>query len=771
MDYLNLLNEEQRAAVECTEGPVMIIAGAGSGKTRVLTYRIAHLMHKGIDPFNILSLTFTNKAAKEMRSRIEQVMGADARNIWMGTFHSVFAKILRVEAPKIGYPSNFTIYDTDDSKSLIKTLVKELQLDADLYKPNIVYNRISSAKNNLLSPEKYKNHGDLISEDLANRRGDMHRLYEAYALRCFKSGAMDFDDLLFKTNELLERDPEVLNKYQHRFRYILVDEYQDTNFAQYKVIKMLGAANRNVCVVGDDAQSIYAFRGANIQNILNFEKDYPELNTFHLEQNYRSTKTIVTAASSVIAKNVHQFEKNLWTSNQQGERIRLISNVSDNDEGRFVATEIQEKKLRLQLNNSDFAILYRTNAQSRSFEEALRRQNIPYRVYGGLSFYQRKEIKDMIGYLRLVVNPNDEEALKRVINYPTRGIGKTSLDKLFVLADQNDKTLWEIISNIPAYNLGSAGTKIYEFATLIQSFQALEKKMNAYDLAMHVAKHSGLYGMLYSDKTVEGVSRYQNLEELLNAVKEFTENDEVIAGEELGEDKSLGTFLQNVSLLTDADNDKDPENADKTVLMTVHQAKGLEFKHVYIVGMEENLFPSQMALNSRTDLEEERRLFYVAITRAEENLTISYALTRFRHGSLFNCEPSRFIQEIDASSLEIIGARGPVHSPQGGPTADSWNQGWSGGSAASSRTAAVRRPQASPQAQQLAATRLTPEADFVPDDTHGLQVGMQVEHQRFGLGKVVSLEGAAPDTKATIFFQGLGQKQILLKFAKIKIIT
>lgn len=771
MDYLKLLNEEQRAAVECTEGPVMIIAGAGSGKTRVLTYRIAHLMHKGVDPFNILSLTFTNKAAKEMRARIEKVMGADARNIWMGTFHSVFAKILRVEAPKIGYPSNFTIYDTDDSKSLIKTLVKELQLDADLYKPNIVYNRISSAKNNLLGPEQYKNHGDLISEDLANRRGDMHRLYEAYALRCFKSGAMDFDDLLFKTNELLERDPEVLNKYQHRFRYILVDEYQDTNFAQYKVIKMLGAANRNVCVVGDDAQSIYAFRGANIQNILNFEKDYPELNTFRLEQNYRSTKTIVTAASSVISKNIHQFEKNLWTGNQQGDRIRLISNVSDNDEGRFVATEIQEKKLRLQLNNSDFAILYRTNAQSRSFEEALRRQNIPYRVYGGLSFYQRKEIKDMIGYLRLVVNPNDEEALKRVINYPTRGIGKTSLDKLFVLADQNDKTLWEIISNIPAYNLGSAGTKIYEFATLIQSFQALEKKMNAYDLAMHVAKHSGLYGMLYSDKTVEGVSRYQNLEELLNAVKEFTENDEVIAGEELGEDKSLGTFLQNVSLLTDADNDKDPENADKTVLMTVHQAKGLEFKHVYIVGMEENLFPSQMALNSRTDLEEERRLFYVAITRAEENLTISYALTRFRHGSLFNCEPSRFIQEIDASSLEIIGARGPVHSPQGGPTADSWNQGWSGGNATSSRTAAVRRPQASPQAQQLAAVRQTPEADFVPDDTQALQVGMQVEHQRFGLGKVVSLEGAQPDTKATIFFQGLGQKQILLKFAKIKIIN
>jgi DNA helicase-2/ATP-dependent DNA helicase PcrA len=792
MDYLKLLNEEQRAAVECTEGPVMIIAGAGSGKTRVLTYRIAHLMNKGVDPFNILSLTFTNKAAKEMRARIEKVMGNEARNIWMGTFHSVFAKILRVEATKIGYPSNFTIYDTDDSKSLLKSIIRELNLDPEVYKPNIAYNRISSAKNNLISPEEYKNTPELISDDIAARRGELYRIYEAYAMRCFKSGAMDFDDLLYKTHELMLAYPDVLNKYQHRFRYILVDEYQDTNFAQYKVIKMLGAANRNVCVVGDDAQSIYAFRGANIQNILNFEKDYPELSTFRLEQNYRSTKTIVSAASSVIAKNIHQFEKNLWTGNQQGDRIRLISNISDNDEGRFVATEIAEKKMQNQLKNGDFAILYRTNAQSRSFEEALRRQNIPYRVYGGLSFYQRKEIKDMIAYLRLIVNHNDEEALKRVINYPTRGIGKTSLDKLFVLADQNNVPLWEVVSNVAAYNFGSGGNKIYEFSMLIQGFQALEKKMNAYDLAAHVAKHSGLYSMLYADKTVEGVSRYQNLEELLNAIKEFTENDEIIEGEDIDNDKSLGTFLQNVALLTDADNDKDPENADKTVLMTVHQAKGLEFKHVYIVGMEENLFPSQMALNSRTDLEEERRLFYVAITRAEENLTISYALTRFRHGSLFNCEPSRFIQEVDPATLEIIGARAPQHG--GGFETDrgGWNQGWSGfggGQAAAprqasatagftggapnaaTRTAAVRKPQPSPQAQQLAATRLTPEADFVPDNTVDLAVGMEIEHQRFGVGKVVSLEGTHPDTKATIFFQGLGQKQILLKFAKIKIIT
>lgn len=793
MDYLKLLNDEQRAAVECTEGPVMIIAGAGSGKTRVLTYRIAHLMNKGVDPFNILSLTFTNKAAKEMRLRIEKVMGNEARNIWMGTFHSVFAKMLRVEANKIGYPSNFTIYDTEDSKSLLKSIIKELNLDPEVYKPNIAYNRISSAKNNLISPEEYKNTSQLISDDIAARRGELYRIYAAYALRCFKSGAMDFDDLLYKTHELMLLYPDVLNKYQHRFRYILVDEYQDTNYAQYKVIKMLGAVNRNVCVVGDDAQSIYAFRGANIQNILNFEKDYSELRTFRLEQNYRSTKTIVSAAGSVIAKNLQQFEKNLWTGNQQGDRIRLISNISDNDEGRFVATEIAEKKMQLQLKNGDFAILYRTNAQSRSFEEALRRQNIPYRVYGGLSFYQRKEIKDLLAYLRLIVNPNDEEALKRVINYPTRGIGKTSLDKLFVLADQNNTALWQVVSNVAAYNFGSGANKIYEFSMLVQGFQALEKKMNAYDLAAHVAKHSGLYGMLYADKTVEGVSRYQNLEELLNAIKEFTENDEIIEGEDIDNDKSLGTFLQNIALLTDADNEKDPENADKTVLMTVHQAKGLEFKQVYIVGMEENLFPSQMALNSRTDLEEERRLFYVAITRAEENLTISYALTRFRHGSLFNCEPSRFIQEIDAHTLEIVGVRAPTQS--GGKDTDrgGWNQGWSGfrggkaaaagpsagstagytagGPNAASRTAAVRKPQPSPQAQQLAATRLTPEADFIPDNTVDLAAGMEIEHQRFGVGKVVSLEGTHPDTKATVFFQGLGQKQILLKFAKIKIIT
>ncbi|MFN3530637.1 MAG: ATP-dependent helicase [Bacteroidia bacterium] len=777
MDYLKLLNEEQRAAVECTEGPVMIIAGAGSGKTRVLTYRIAHLMNLGNDPFNILSLTFTNKAAKEMRERIERVVGTDARNLWMGTFHSVFAKILRIEAGKLGYPSNFTIYDTDDSKSLLKSIIKELNLDTEVYKPNIVYNRISSAKNNLISPAEYKNTPELISDDIAARRGDLYRIYEAYALRCFKSGAMDFDDLLFKTHELLMNYADVLNKYQHRFHYILVDEYQDTNFAQYKIIKMLGAARRNVCVVGDDAQSIYAFRGANIQNILNFEKDYPELNTFRLEQNYRSTQTIVKAAGSVIKKNINQFEKNLWTSNQTGERIRLISSISDNDEGRFVATEIAEKKLNFQLNNGDFAILYRTNAQSRAFEEALRRQNIPYRVYGGLSFYQRKEIKDMIGYLRLVVNPNDEEALKRVINYPTRGIGKTSLDKLIVLADQHDTTLWEVISHMANYNFGSGANKISDFATLIKSFQALEKRSNAYDLAMHIAKHSGMHQALYSDKTVEGVSRYQNLEELLNAIKEFTENDEFIEGEELTADKSLGSFLQNVALLTDADNDKDPENADKVVLMTVHQAKGLEFKQVYIVGMEENLFPSQMSLNSRNDLEEERRLFYVAITRAEEQLTISYALSRFRHGSLLNCEPSRFIQEIDPATLDITAARQSPQMSFGQTDRGGWNQGWQGfngghqSATPVSRTAAIRKPQPTVQAQQQAAIRLTPEADFVADNTAELAVGMQIEHQRFGIGKVVSLEGNHPDTKATIFFQGLGQKQILLKFAKIKIIT
>ncbi len=791
MDYLEKLNPEQRRAVECTEGPVMIIAGAGSGKTRVLTYRIAHLLHKGVDPFNVLALTFTNKAAREMRERIETIVGPEARNLWMGTFHSVFARILRFEADKLGYPTNFTIYDTDDSKSLLKSIIREEGLDDTLYKANLVYGRISSAKNNLLGPAEYAANEELRAMDVSTGRPKLYLLYEKYAARCFKAGAMDFDDLLYKTFLLLMQYPDVLNKYQHRFKYLLVDEYQDTNFAQYKIVKMIAAANRNICVVGDDAQSIYAFRGANIQNILSFEKDYPELNTFRLEQNYRSTQTIVSAASSVIAKNLHQFEKNLWTDNAQGNKIKVVRAMSDNDEGRTVAHDIQEKKMKQQLKSRDFAILYRTNAQSRALEEALRKLNIPYRVYGGQSFYQRKEIKDMIAYLRLVINPSDEEALKRVINYPARGIGKVSIDKLIVLADQHNITLWDVVRDIQQYNFGGGAQKIYEFGVLIQSFQALEKRMNAWELAVHVGKHSQLYGELYADKSVEGVSRLQNLEELLNAIKEFVENDELIEGDELPMDKSLGSFLQQVSLLTDRDTQDEDGESDKVTLMTVHMAKGLEFPQVYIVGMEENLFPSQMSMNSRTELEEERRLFYVAITRAEQELTITYALSRFKHGSLFNCEPSRFLQDMDPETLELVGERQQgfdFSSERAG--ASSWNNGWDSFSrnGAPQRTGPARpaaagavpgrtsplggpRPQPTGLAQQQQAVRLTPEGEFVADDPRHLQVGQEVEHQRFGVGKVVQLEGDFPDTKATIFFQGLGQKQILLKFAKIKILS
>jgi DNA helicase-2/ATP-dependent DNA helicase PcrA len=774
MDYLQKLNPEQRKAVECSQGPVMIIAGAGSGKTRVLTYRIAHLLHQGVDPFNILALTFTNKAAREMRDRIEKIVGTEARSLWMGTFHSVFARILRVEAEKIGYPTNFTIYDTDDSKSLLKSIIKECGVDEQLYKPNLVFGRISSAKNNLMSPDDYYKNNELMAMDQSSGRPRIQEIYAKYAARCFKAGAMDFDDLLFKTHELLVRYPDVLNKYQHRFQYLLVDEYQDTNFAQYKIVKMIAAANRNLAVVGDDAQSIYGFRGANIQNILSFEKDYPELHTFRLEQNYRSTQNIVAAASSVIAKNVHQFEKKLWTDNAKGSKIKVLRAMSDNDEGRTVAHDIQEKRLKQQLKNADFAILYRTNAQSRAIEEGLRKLNIPYRVFGGQSFYQRKEIKDMIAYLRLVINPNDEEALKRIINYPARGIGKVSVDKLIVLADQHNTTLWEVVSNITQYPFGAGAQKIQEFGVLIQSFQALEKKQNAFDLAVHIGKHSNLYNELNSDKSVEGISRLQNLEELMNAIKEFVENDELIEGEELTNDKSLGSFLQQVSLLTDRDVQDEAGNDDTVTLMTVHMAKGLEFPQVYIVGMEENLFPSQMAMNSRQELEEERRLFYVAITRAEQELTITYALSRFRHGSLFNGEPSRFLKEIDPDTLDIVAATNLGGAYENESPQRSWQQGYQHGKPQRStqpvNPLGGRSPQPSTLAQQQQAVRLTPEAEFVPDDSSRLAVGMQIEHQRFGIGKVVQLEGKFPDTKATIFFQGLGQKQILLKFAKIKLI-
>ena len=607
MNYLESLNEPQQEAVINTEGPCMLIAGAGSGKTRVLTYRIAHLISKGVDPFNIMALTFTNKAAKEMRERIEKVVGNDARNLWMGTFHSVFARILRAEAHHLAYPNNFTIYDTDDSKTLIKNIIKELGLDDQAYKPSTVYNRISAAKNTLISWQDYLANAELMGDDAANLRPEIGKIYKTYALRCFKAGAMDFDDLLFNTDKLFKEHLEVLNKYQHRIQYILVDEFQDTNLCQYFIIRKLAAVRQNICVVGDDAQSIYAFRGADITNILNFERDYPDLKIIKLEQNYRSTQNIVNAANSVIKKNRAQLPKNVWTANEEGSLIELIKAVSDNEEGRLIATSIFQEKMQHQLKFSDFVVLYRTNSQSRAIEEALRRMNIKYKVVGGLSFYQRKEIKDLLAYMRYSINQQDEASFRRIINLPKRGIGDSTIDKIIVAANDHDISIWEVVQKAESFIGGRAASPISDFVAMIKRFGIEIERKDAYDAAFEIAKGSGLLRELYEDKTVEGLSRYENVQELLNAIKEFVDDPE-------RQEKGLGAFLQEVSLVTgqDEDKDKDPE---KVTLMTIHMAKGLEFRHVYIVGLEEDLFPSQMMLSSRADLEEERRLFYVAITQ------------------------------------------------------------------------------------------------------------------------------------------------------------
>jgi DNA helicase-2/ATP-dependent DNA helicase PcrA len=777
-DYLNTLNEPQRQAVECIKGPVMIIAGAGSGKTRVLTYRIAHMLKQGVDPFNILALTFTNKAAKEMKERIVKVVGKDANNLWMGTFHSVFAKILRFEAEKLGYPSNFTIYDNDDTMGLLKDIIKEQGLDDKMYKPNLVYNRISTAKNNLCSVKQYQESVEIQNDDKFSGKPKLGLLYELYVKRCFKAGAMDFDDLLYKTYILLNTFPEVLHKYQHKFKYMMVDEFQDTNFAQYSIIKKLAAMHENICVVGDDAQSIYGFRGADIQNILNFEKDYSDLQIFKLEQNYRSSKTIVHAANAVILNNRNQLKKDVWTDNDHGDRIRMLRALSDNEEGMQVANAIFEDKVNYQQHNSDFAILYRTNAQSRSMEEALRKLNIPYRIYGGLSFYKRKEIKDVLAYFRLAINHNDEEALKRINNYPARGIGKTSLDRLIVMADSVDTSIWNLIENQQQYNLeiGSAArASIADFVAMIKSFAVMMKSTNAYEVASHIATATGLLRDLFSDKTPEGLSRYENIQELLNGIKEFTEKEIVDDIVPEGEDvpviaekaKTLDVYMQDIALLTDADNDDKNDN-NKVSLMTIHAAKGLEFKGVFVVGLEENLFPSQMSINSRDDLEEERRLFYVAITRAEKKLTLSYATSRYRWGTLTSCEPSRFLEEIGPEFLELK----PAHTPKQTVTSGS-GSAWSG----SLKSPAERRANAAPSFNPAPKPALKPttapayvaDPNFMPDDTTNLQAGMEVEHQRFGMGKVLLVEGSGADRKATIFFQGQGQKQLLLKFAKLKI--
>lgn len=762
---LNDLNKEQREAVLHTEGPSMVIAGAGSGKTRVLTYKVAWLVHKGVDSFNILALTFTNKAAKEMKERIVHLVGPDARNVWMGTFHSIFARLLRAEGHRLGYPSNFTIYDTDDSKSLLKSIVKEQNLDPKVYQPNYLLGRISSCKSNLISAQEYNESEEFTTNDKLAAKPETGRIFLLYQQRCFKASAMDFDDLLFNTYIVLRDFPDALYKYQQRFRYILVDEYQDTNHVQYQIIKKLAANNENICVVGDDAQSIYAFRGANIQNILNFKYDYPDHKIFKLEQNYRSTKMIVNAANSIIVNNKDQIFKEIWTENEEGFRIKILKAQSDNEEGSLVAASIFENKMNFQLQNSAFAILYRTNAQSRAMEEALRKLNIPYRIYGGLSFYKRKEIKDLLAYFRIAINHNDEEAFNRIINYPARGIGKTSMEKLTATAGESGKSLWEIAGepNI-LRGLVNSGTaqKISDFTAMIRSFTVQLKTRNAYELAKLIASSSGIIKDLEEDKTPEGVNRLDNIEELLNAIREFTEKEPELPKENgNGEKQQFGLedFMLDIALLTDADTD-DKDDMNKVSLMTVHSAKGLEFPYVFVVGLEENLFPSFQSQMARADLEEERRLFYVAVTRARDRLFISYAENRYRWGELIRCEPSRFLEEIDSRYIEMPATNRGRHFQMKAP--------------GSNPEDAARIPVSLPTSKNLKpfkqAELMAGNANALSPDFTELQTSMEVEHERFGRGKVISLEGVGSNRKATVFFPQIGQKQLLLKFAKLRIV-
>jgi len=753
LEYLKQLNEPQALAVQTIEGPVMIIAGAGSGKTRVLTYRIAYLIEHGVDPFNILALTFTNKAAKEMKERIAKVVGTtEARNLYMGTFHSVFSKILRAEHEKIGFPTNFTIYDSDDSKNLIKTIVIEMGLDDKMYKPNIVQHKISSAKNSLINSIAYKMNQEIQMDDLEARRPKIGSIYEKYTNRCFKASAMDFDDLLLKTYELFHKHPEVLHKYQHRFKFVMVDEFQDTNSAQYAIIKQLSALYQNICVVGDDAQSIYAFRGADIGNILNFKKDYPELKTYKLEQNYRSTKNIVSAANSVIGKNKNQLEKSVWTSNSDGNKIQVIKAITDNEEGNFVAQSIFGYRQNNQAANKDFAILYRTNIQSRAMEEALRRLNIPYRVYGGLSFYQRREIKDILCYLRLCVNHNDEEALKRIINYPTRGIGKSTLDKIIIASAEHDISVWEVLESIKTLDTGispSVAKKVDEFKQMITGFETVVQQKNAFDAASFIASNSGLLKDLFNDKTPEGVNRYDNVQELLNGIKEFTVNST-----NHKDGNALPRYMEDIALITDADKDEDDEK-DRVTLMTIHASKGLEFPYVFVVGLEENLFPSQLSINSRDELEEERRLFYVAITRAMIQLTFSYAQSRFKYGNLIHSDPSRFLHEVDENYLDFSNA-GSMQRTFLGKKTESEGLNLNSYSI--------------PAHSHLKKVSIASKSTIKGDPVGLFKAGLEVQHARFGKGKIVSIDGNGDNKMATIQFEKDGPKKLLLKFAKLQVI-
>jgi DNA helicase II / ATP-dependent DNA helicase PcrA len=761
-DILQNLNQAQKQAVECTEGPVMIIAGAGSGKTRALTYRIAHLIKKGVDPFNILALTFTNKAAREMKDRVISLLGSsEGRNVWMGTFHSVFAKILRIDGNNLGYSSNFTIYDTDDSKRLIKSIIADFNLDPKLYAVSFVLHRISSAKSNLFSANDYVNDSEIRAADQRSGKSMIGEIFQAYNARLRRSDAMDFDDLLFNTNLLFRDFPEVLYKYQHKFRYLLVDEYQDTNHAQYLILKKLAALHENICVVGDDAQSIYAFRGANIRNILNFKDDYPDHKLFRLEQNYRSTKTIVETANKIIANNKDQIRKTIWTENDGGELITLLRANSDQEEATLVVNSIFGAKMSQQRKNNDFVILYRTNAQSRTFEEALRKQNIPYKIYGGLSFYSRKEIKDLLAYFRLVINPHDEEAFLRAINYPARGIGKTSIERLLVIADQNKQSLWDVaclINDLNSQINRPTIARIMDFTIMIRSFRAMLLTHNAYDLAKHITASVNIIKELKEDDSPEGISRIENIEELLNAIKDFTTREpepRLDGNDEQAGMKLLSEFMSEVSLITDADKDNS-NDTDFVHLMTIHAAKGLEFPYVYVVGLEENLFPSIQSLDTRENLEEERRLFYVAVTRSEVKLTLSYAESRYRWGNLTICEPSRFIDEIDSQYIDK-----PRRAPISGPN-------FSRNTRETSNTTPTNLKPLPPATIQADTNQGND--SFEASDTAALQTGMTVVHQKFGTGKVINVEGKGADKKATVFFNGYGQKQLLLKFARLQIL-
>ena len=758
----------------------MVIAGAGSGKTRVLTYRIAHLLANGADAFQILALTFTNKAAREMKERIAKVVNADeAKNVWMGTFHSIFARILRVEGSRLGFPSNFTIYDTEDAQKVVANVIKELNLDKEIYKTKSVASRISAYKNNLITPKAYAARADLQEQDASARMPKLGEVYSQYMERCFRAGAMDFDDLLLKTNELFARFPDALAKYQERFRYLLVDEYQDTNHAQYLIVKALASRFENICVVGDDAQSIYSFRGANIRNILNFQNDYPDAALYKLEQNYRSTKRIVSAANTLISHNKEQLQKDVWTENPLGEKIVVHQSVSDSDEGQYVAQTIWDLVHREQRHYSDFAILYRTNAQSRSFEDALRRRNIPYQIYGGLSFYQRKEIKDVLAYVRLTVNAGDEEALRRVINLPGRGIGETTLARLTIVANEKKVPLWEAVRHATSWDLGinrPTAERLEAFADLIDSYRIIASQQDAFGTVEHIVRSSGLVKLLAEDKSPEGISRYENIQELLNGIKDFVEQQ---SQTEDG-NPSLGAFLQDVALFTDRDEQVSDE--PKVTLMTIHLAKGLEFPVVFVVGLEDSLFPSMMAMNSRSDLEEERRLFYVALTRAEQRAYLTHARVRYRWGKLMDCEPSRFLDELDDEHLDVhlpevaknYGVPRELRDAFGDPEQPRTFRG--GG--APNRSGSASKPAGPPPApirfrkpENLKPLGQASAASGIPANELILSPGVRVLHDRFGAGTVTEVESAADGGKATIKFDNAGEKKLLLKFAKLQLLA